>query len=1215
MKLNKILSSLLVFVMLFTGIFTVLPVGSLAATAPVVSVNGNATLENEQIKEIVNEYFEYNYSTAEEMLAAEKALGYLDSVTNGDFKIYVNRYTGLVYYVNTRTGQILTSNPIDPGYRKNLGQNNLSIVSQVEISYMDLATNDTNTYYSLDWIINGSQMSVEAMDNGLRAIYYLGEIDDRFFTPASVMSEDFEAHISDPLFEAFATLIAQHCDETRFDIESKSGVRENNDPEKPYKLSKVTDYIDEVVADVKDEIGNGTAYNAIYKFGDAIKTIFNSYSVIDISKYNPDTATGSESIKNYLEQVPGCANGPVYKLKNVESVATLRVCHRVIKQYCKSYTPEMVAADEAKAGYAPAQLITPSFKVCVEYTLDNDGNFIVTVPVNAMDFDDSAYTVSSLKVLKYFGAGDMNNDGYVFFPDGSGAILEFEDFYTPDDIKGDNVTNSRINLTSEMYGKDYCYSEITGAHREQIIMPVYGIVNDVKANGVTETLTGSGEAANGFFAIIEDGSSLASLLIETGGATHKYATTYPSFTPFPMDKYDISESVSASGSGYYYVVSNSPYQGSFVTRYTMLADEAAAEAANLEDGEYFLSDYVGMAQCYREYLKNNGTISAISEASEDLPLYIEALGSIDIMQRILSFPVTVSVPLTTFDDVYTMYEELSNAKATLADKAEEYRALAEATAEDEADLKAQYLEKAAKYDELSEKVQNITNINFRLTGFANGGMYFTYPTKVNWENSVGGYNGFVSLIGKAAEESKKDGHTFGVYPDFDFAYINNTAMFDGISERGTAACMVDNRYASKQLYNSVVRKYESIYALVVSPDSYERLYDTFNGQYSGYSWDQLSVSTLGSDLNSNFYEDNPLHREGSLDSIVSLLDKMTTVSNYRLMTDVGNVYAVKYAEHILNATIDSSHFRYSSYAIPFYGLVFHGYVSYAGSPINYSGDPDYDILRSIENGASLYYVLCMQNTNYLKNDEMLSKYYGVDYKNWFDKLVDQYTTLNGEIGDLQQYEIVDHRIVLSERVIDEAEKAQNYKNLIAELISAIDSSIYDAIVAKQDEMSGDVNYIGKGLKVEFERADLMQYADELINLTTDELKADFAADLDKVLDKYSAEFSGDGYLDPVKLTFNSSDVSYRSIYNYVTDSVATAGDRYVYTDFTCDNGNVVMVTYEDPKTGDKVVFLLNYNAFSVDIIIDNTVNPSLSDGETEKITLKPYGYYRMGREG
>ena len=110
------------------------------------------------------------------------------------------------------------------------------LLSQVDIVYMDLATNATGNYNSIEWIVNGSQMSVEAMSDGLRAVYYLGETDNRFFTPASIMAVDFEAHLSDPLFDAFAALIDQHCNSTSFN-KNKPTLRDDNGQ---YNITKVT---------------------------------------------------------------------------------------------------------------------------------------------------------------------------------------------------------------------------------------------------------------------------------------------------------------------------------------------------------------------------------------------------------------------------------------------------------------------------------------------------------------------------------------------------------------------------------------------------------------------------------------------------------------------------------------------------------------------------------------------------------------------------------------------------------------------------------------------------------------------------------------------------------------------------------------------------------------------------------------------------------------
>jgi hypothetical protein len=255
----------------------------------------------------------------------------------------------------------------------------------------------------------------------------------------------------------------------------------------------------------------------------------------------------------------------------------------------------------------------------------------------------------------------------------------------------------------------------------------------------------------------------------------------------------------------------------------------------------------------------------------------------------------------------------------------------------------------------------------------------------------------------------------------------------------------------------------------------------------------------------------------------------------------------------------------------------------------------------------------MQNTSYLKEDENFSKYYGVDYTNWFDKIVEQYAVLNDAIGKYQAYEIVYHSTILSERVIDKDEQLANYKRLMAEYVQVLDSKISDLVDETFASMQGDPANIGKGVTVQIDRASLITRACETMNLSESELLSDkftFAADLDKVISKYTLEY-------PEKIgaavaAIGGSDMVYTSAYNYVTDSV-TGDSDYVHTDFTCDNSNVVMVVYQDntKPDGEKVVFFLNYNLFAVNITVDNRIDPNLAEGETYTYTLPKHGFVKI----
>ena len=281
----------------------------------------------------------------------------------------------------------------------------------------------------------------------------------------------------------------------------------------------------------------------------------------------------------------------------------------------------------------------------------------------------------------------------------------------------------------------------------------------------------------------------------------------------------------------------------------------------------------------------------------------------------------------------------------------------------------------------------------------------------------------------------------------------------------------------------------------------------------------------------------------------------------------------------------------------------HSYVNYTGTPLNYSGSPDYDILRAIESGASLYYIVCYQNTSYLKDDENLNKYYGIDYKNWYDDILATYTRLNAAIGDLQNYEIVDHKTIIAEREIANKERAENYALLQEEILLLLDKQLLAEVDKALLTLKGDSANYNKRIKVDVTdagRNSLIALFADILNLAETELAASgFIADVDKIIAKYELEYSGaQDAANNVVVNFAADDFNYESEYTYITDSNATDKD-YVYTDYTVDNGNVTIVTYQNGE--DVVRFILNYNNFNVTVRLS----------ETESYTIDAYGWQRI----
>ena len=157
---------------------------------------------------------------------------------------------------------------------------------------------------------------------------------------------------------------------------------------------------------------------------------------------------------------------------------------------------------------------------------------------------------------------------------------------------------------------------------------------------------------------------------------------------------------------------------------------------------------------------------------------MEVFGVTETDETILSIPITVKKALTSFENLKTMITEL--------------------------------------------KAGNISNLNFKLTGFTNGGMVPTVPTGIKYESVVGKNSGFRDFLDYAVTEG------VGVYPEFDFAYMMDTAMFDGFSYRRDAVKTIDNRYITRREYDAVLQTFVTSGKICISPCVYGSFFEKFN---------------------------------------------------------------------------------------------------------------------------------------------------------------------------------------------------------------------------------------------------------------------------------------------------------------------------------------------------------------------------------------------------
>ena len=884
--------------------------------------------------------------TSQQLKVAEMEMLYSDE----NWQMYFDTKSAEFALYNVKTGEYTFSNPYDiavnPEFAASTSNANddpirQALLSQIILTYEDVATGATYTMKSYtDAVLAGDQITFQKIDCGVRVEYAIGTVETKRLFPQWIEKTSFENQILNIFTENFSSF---------------------TDPEK----------------NLYRQITGGTAYKLVGPASEGLE--YDPQSIPDPNK--PETY-------QYLVENPG---QQMYVLLGIGERAK-KTLETMIRKYCPEYTFDKLEEDHEITGYEGDEKEPPLFRMAIEYTVDKNG-LTATIPAKSVRFNETNYRLSTIALLPYFGctaigkttgeATDTDGaytreDGYVFIPDGSGTLLSF---YTEDGSLKTGIQGG------SMYGLDYAIESLpaTEANAEVYRVPVFGLVEEYSITklrdrdgssqlGVTpqrESVIKNGK--RGFFAIIEEGESFASIratLRETpwAGATGstEYSTVFALFTVKQNDSVNIGSSIGGSSSSMT-ATSDTKYVGNYSIRYTMLSDPETAEKAGCES---FDPSYVGMADAYRQYLINNGSIDKLTagETESSLPLYIHSFGALNAQDTFLSIPVTVEKPLTTFADVKTMSEDLKSA--------------------------------------------GITNLNFILEGFANGNMSKPYyPSYVKWGKTVGGEKGLQDLLIYAGDNG------INIYPDFDFSTAYWVKTFSGFSYRKHAARAMSGRYTTKRDYDyvfQVIRKFGK--GNVVSSGAYLDLFEKFAKDYDQYCIGGISVLSLGVDLSSDFNEDYSITRE---DSKVNTMDFLAELSDRygNVVIEGGNAYAWAYATDILDIPLDNSRYQISSASIPFIGMVLHGYMNYTGGVINTSGDIQYDVLKSLENGAALYFLLSYQNSNEFKNAFMmgLNDNYSVNYETWRDDVVKYYNELNGAIGSLQNATITDHGFVTAYR--------------------------------------------------------------------------------------------------------------------------------------------------------------------------------------------------------
>jgi hypothetical protein len=252
------------------------------------------------------------------------------------------------------------------------------------------------------------------------------------------------------------------------------------------------------------------------------------------------------------------------------------------------------------------------------YTLKDDCLNVV-LPNDSIE-ESGENSLVSMEVLPYFGAVHDGEEGYIVYPDGSGALMHFTAPHSEEVQKMVGIVYG-----SDASGGQASGSSASGIYRQSIPMPVFGMVRDNAA----------------FVGFLTQGDFDSGVSIGRAGKGVNYNHVWPQFVFRRQGRFSITGGQPA----WLYQPDRIP--GDRQIRYCFLNTEKA--------------NYSGMAERYRDFLINERGATRLSNQNT-----VMSLGFFMGTER-RNWILRDMISMTTFDQAGEILDDLAESGVTRLD--------------------------------------------------------------------------------------------------------------------------------------------------------------------------------------------------------------------------------------------------------------------------------------------------------------------------------------------------------------------------------------------------------------------------------------------------------------------------------------------------------------------------------------------------------------------
>ena len=614
----------------------------------------------------------------------------------------------------------------------------------------------------------------------------------------------------------------------------------------------------------------------------------------------------SETVPGHLELVPAARTGR----------ATLREMNEVFESI--GYTAEDFAADMEGAGVEDA--VPLHFVIPLDFKLDRDS---LLVSLNTSGIREYAGgRIDDIQMMRGFGAGGTDEDGYLVVPNGSGSLIYFNNQKTYAD-----------EYMQFIYGQDPMLREYaTLGNVEDVRIPFFGIQSE------NHTILSR----------VESGDAQAYLTAGISGKFNSYNYIYTGYVlrgSLSLAMFGMTGNESTLP-----VVERDMPEINLTVRYTLLEEEG----------------YSGMAERARELLIEEGSLSAELLPQDDIPFYMDLVGSVMGQKFFAGIRYMGQIPMTT------------------------------------------YAQAAVIIDDLKSSGINRQVVNYQ--GWYNRGYYHDVADRIRPVRQLGRAGDLESLARALEADNGK------LYSDTNLLtspWSSRRYRYELESTRYYGGGMVGGFGLINPitLYSTFSLGYLEVMYNAVSPRFLSRYTDDYINAFSKYELTGTSLRDMGNFLASDRRRTGVIHREQAKYVTVHNMEKLYDEGKPLMITG-GNMYALRYTSDLINMPLTHNALFVVDEEIPFYQMIIHGRVDYAGMPINLSADFDKDdlIIRLIEFGASPHFTFTYESANEMKYTGA-NWMYSTRYENWSATAAEIYHAVNDALGPVSGAEIVSHEII------------------------------------------------------------------------------------------------------------------------------------------------------------------------------------------------------------